>query len=159
MKGQDKFMDNKMFKSKIMILKKNAPAQHMEPKFYDFLPEDFYQINKEQLMYMWHFLSDKDIAELYDIPAKKVKNRRHDFNIKPVTSAIDRIERELYGREDWLEEELKSVLPFEYNNGNIPHTNSTPLNSEKEFLYMKATGIVRRIEECVIIGQKLSKSS
>ena len=139
-------MDDKIFKSKIMVLKKNAPAQHMEPKFYDFLPEDFYQINKEQLMYMWHFLSDKDIAELYDIPAKKVKNRRHDFNIKPVTSAIDRIERELYGREDWLQEELKSVLPFEYNNGNIPHTNSTPLNSEKEFLYMKATGIVRRID-------------
>ena len=123
-------------------------------KFYDFLPEDFYQVNKDQLMYMWHFLSDKDIAELYDISAKKVKNRRHDFNIKPVTSAIDRIERELYGREDWLEEELKSVLPFEYNNGNIPHTNSTPLNSEKEFLYMKATGIVRRIEEYGIIGQK-----
>lgn len=24
-------------------------------------------------------------------------------------------------------------------------------------LYMKATGIVRRIEECVILGQKLSK--
>ena len=39
------------------------------------------------------------------------------------------------------------LLPFEYNNGNIPYTNSTPLNSEKEFLYMKATGIVRRIEE------------
>ena len=33
-------------------------------------------------------------------------------------------------------------------------TNSTPLNSEKEFLYMKATGIVRRIEEYGIIGQK-----
>ncbi len=84
-------------------------------------------------MYMWHFLSDKDIAELYDIPVRKVKNRRHDFNIKPVTSAIDRIERELYGREDWIVEELKSVLPFEYNNGSIPHTNSTPLNSEKHF--------------------------
>jgi len=39
------------------------------------------------------------------------------------------------------------VLPFEYNNGNVPYTNSTPLNSEKEFLYMKATGIVRRIDE------------
>ena len=110
-------------------------------------------MKKTMKRYMWHFLSDKDIAELYDISAKKVKNRRHDFNIKPVTSAIDRIERELYGREDWVEEELKSVLPFEYNNGNIPHTNSTPLNSEKEFLYMKATGIVRRIEACVIIGQ------
>ena len=140
-------MDDKIFKSKIMILKKNVLTQHMEPKFFDFLPEDFYQINKDQLMYMWHFMSDKDIAELYDIPVRTVKDRRHDFNIKPVTSAIDRIERELYGREDWLEEELKSVLPFEYNNGNIPHTNSTPLNSEKEFLYMKATGIVRRIDD------------
>ena len=153
-------MDDKIFKSKIMILKKNALAQHMEPKFYDFLPEDFYQINKDQLMYMWHFLSDKDIAELYDIPAKKVKNRRHDFNIKPVTSAIDRIERELYGREDWVEEELKSVLPFEYNNGNIPHTNSTPLNSEKEFLYMKATGIVRRIDDLgrVVIPKEIRRT-
>ena len=160
MKGQNKFMDNKMFRSKIMVLKKNALAQHMEPKFYDFLPEDFYQINKEQLMYMWHFLSDKDIAELYDIPARKVKDRRHDFNIKPVTSAIDRIERELYGREDWVEEELKSVLPFEYNNGNIPHTNSTPLNSEKEFIYMKATGIVRRIDDLgrIVIPKEIRKT-
>ena len=36
----------------------------------------------------------------------------------------------------WIKEELKSVLTLEYNNGNIPHTNSTPLNSEKEFLYI-----------------------
>ena len=41
----------------------------------------------------------------------------------------------------------------EYNNGNIPHTNSTPLNSEKGFLYMKATGIVRRIDARGIITQ------
>ena len=153
-------MDDKIFKSKIMVLKKNALAQHVEPRFFDSLPEDFYQINKDQLMYMWHFLSDKDIAELYEIPTYKVKNRRRDFNIKPVTSAIDRIERELYGREDWLEEELKSVLPFEYNNGNIPHTNSTPLNSEKEFLYMKATGIVRRIDDLgrVVIPKEIRRT-
>jgi len=31
------------------------------------------------------------------------------------------------------------------------------IKSTKEFLYMKATGIVRRIEECVILGQKLKK--
>ena len=89
-----------------------------------------------------------------------MKNRRHDFNIKPVTSAIDRIERELYGGEDWIEEELKSVFPFEYNNGNIPHTNSTPLNSEKEFLYMKATGIVRRIDDLgrVVIPKEIRRT-
>ena len=48
--------------------------------------------------------------------------------------------------------EILRIVSNEYNNGNIPHTNSTPLNSEKELIYMKATGIVRRIEETVIIG-------
>ena len=43
--------------------------------------------------------------------------------------------------------EILRIVSNEYNNGNIPHTNSTPLNSEKEFLYMKATGIVRRIDD------------
>ena len=53
--------------------------------------------------------------------------------------------------------EILRIVSNEYNNGNIPHTNSTPLNSEKEFLYMKATGIVRRIEARVIITQKCDK--
>ena len=53
--------------------------------------------------------------------------------------------------------EILRIVSNEYNNGNIPHTNSTPLNSEKEFLYMKTTGIVRRIEEYGIIGQKSRK--
>ena len=111
----------------------------------------------DRLMYLWHFLSDKEIGKVYDILEYEVKKRRRDFDINPITSTFDRISRETYGREDWLEEEMKTVLPFEYNNGNIPHTNSTPLNSEKELIYMKATGIVRRIEECVIIGQKSKK--
>ena len=57
-------------------------------------------------------------------------------------------------------EELKSVPLFEYNNGNIPHTNSTPLNSEKEFLYMKATGIVRRIDELgrVVVPKEIRRT-
>ena len=52
------------------------------------------------------------------------------------------------------------MLPFEYNNGNIPHTNSTPLNSEKEFLYMKATGIVRRIDDLgrVVIPKEIRRT-
>ena len=50
--------------------------------------------------------------------------------------------------------EILRIVSNEYNNGNIPHTNSTPLNSEKEFLYMKATGIVRRIDARGIITQK-----
>ena len=35
--------------------------------------------------------------------------------------------------------------------------NRSVIKSTKEILYMKATGIVRRIEEYGIIGQKLSK--
>ena len=33
--------------------------------------------------------------------------------------------------------------------------NNSVIKSTKEFLYMKATGIVRRIEAYVILGQKL----
>ncbi len=54
--------------------------------------------------------------------------------------------------------QILRIVSNEYNNGNIPHINSTPLNSEKEFLYMKATGIVRRIEARVIITQKCYKA-
>lgn len=68
----------------------------MKPKLYDFLSEDFYQNNKEQFIYMWHFLSDKDIGEFYDIPAKKSEKSSSRFIIKSVMSAIDRIERERY---------------------------------------------------------------
>ena len=64
-------------------------------------------------------------------------------------------------REEELAQTIKEILRIvsnEYNNCNIPHTNSTPLNSETVFLYMKATGIVKRIEARVIIGQKCNKA-
>ncbi len=114
----------------------------------------------DRLMYLWHFLSDKEIGKLYDILEYEVKKRRRDFDINPITSTFDRISRETYGREDWLEEEMKTVLPFEYNNGNFPHTNSTPLNSEKELIYMKATGIVRRIDDLgrIVIPKEIRRT-
>jgi len=65
-------------------------------------------------------------------------------------------------REEELAQTIKEILRIvsnEYNNGNIPHTNSTPLNSEKGFLYMKATGIVRRIDARGIITQKSLKAA
>ena len=58
----------------------------------------------DRLMYLWHFLSDKEIGKLYDILEYEVKKRRRDFDINPITSTFDRISRETYGREDWLEE-------------------------------------------------------
>ena len=56
--------------------------------------------------------------------------------------------------------EILRIVSNEYNNGNFPHTNSTPLNSEKEFLYMKATGIVRRIDDLgrVVIPKEIRRT-
>ena len=56
--------------------------------------------------------------------------------------------------------EILRIVSNEYNNGNIPHTNSTPLNSEKEFLYMKATGIVRRIDDLgrIVIPKEIRRT-
>ena len=52
------------------------------------------------------------------------------------------------------------MIQSEYNNGNLPHTNSTTLNNEKEFLYTKATGIVRRIDDLgrVVIPKEIRRT-
>ena len=94
------------------------------------------------------------IVEKYNL--KNFKERRGDFGIKQLGCTLNRMEREEETAQ--IFKEILRIVSNEYNNGNFPHTNSTPLNSEKEFVYMKATGIVRRIEECVIIGQKSKKS-
>ena len=44
----------------------------------------------------------------------------------------------------------------QYKSPQNTDNNNTICNLRRN-VYMKATGIVRRIEECVIIGQKLSK--
>ena len=56
--------------------------------------------------------------------------------------------------------EILRIVSDEYNNGNISHTNSTSLNSEKEFLYMKATGIVRRIDDLgrIVIPKEIRRT-
>ena len=114
-------------------------------------PADFFRMSKSQLEKLFEKASDSFISEMYDVPIQQIQNRRSDFEIKQLGYTINRM-----WREEELAQTVKEILRIvsnEYNNGNIPHTNSTPLNSEKEFLYMKATGIVRRIEECVIICQ------
>ena len=45
---------------------------------------------------------------------------------------------------------------LQYKSPQITDNNNTICNLRRNE-YMKATGIVRRIEECVIIGQKLKK--
>ena len=85
---------------------------------------------------------------MYDVPEQQIQNRRSDYDIKQFKNTLNRMERE--DETVRVFKEILRIVSNEYNNGNIPHTNSTPLNSEKEFLYMKATGIVRRIEECGI---------
>ncbi len=112
---------------------------------------DFFRMSKSQLEKLFEQASDSFISEMYDVSIQQIQNRRRDFDIKQLGCTINRM-----WREKELAQTIKEILRIvsnEYNNGNIPHTNCTPLNSEKEFLYMKATGIVRRIEACVIIGQ------
>ena len=108
-------------------------------------PADFFRMSKSQLEKLFEHASDAFISKMYDVPIHQIQNRRDDFGIKQLTNTLNRMERE-----DETVQAFKEILRIvsnEYNNGNIPHTNSTPLNSEKEFLYMKATGIVRRIDE------------
>jgi hypothetical protein len=120
------------------------------------LPEDFFRMSKSQLEKLFERASDAFVARMYDIPQYQVEKRRDDFGIKQLGCTLNRMEREEETAQ--IFKEILRIVSNEYNNGNFPHTNSTPLNSEKEFLYMKATGIVRRIEECVIIGQKCVES-
>ena len=91
-------MDNyneKTFKEKIEILKRVVSSQNMNPVVLDFFPEDFYQLNEKHLMYLWHFLTDKDIAELYGVTVYTVKKQRQNFGINPVSSSFDRLEQDL----------------------------------------------------------------
>ena len=119
------------------------------------LPADFYRISKSQIERLSEYACDNMIADMYDLPKYEITKRRRDFGLDQMTLTAIKADRE--DKSIAIYNEILRIVSNEYNNGNIPHTNSTPLNSEKEFLYMKATGIVRRIEECVIIGQKSKK--
>ena len=89
-------IDNeKTFKEKIEALKRVISSQNMNPVVLDFFPEDFYKLNEKHLMYLWRFLTDKGIAELYDVTAYTVKKQRQNFGINPVSSSFDRLEQEL----------------------------------------------------------------
>ena len=68
---------------------------------------------------------------MYDVPERQIKNRRDDFGIKQLMNTLNRMERE--DETAQLFKKILRIVSNEYNNGNIPHTNSTPLNSKKEF--------------------------
>ncbi len=87
--------NEKTFKEKIEALKRVISSQHIDPQVLDFFPEDFYQLNEKHLMYLWRFLTDKGIAELYGVTAYTVKKQRHNFGINPVSSSFDRLEQDL----------------------------------------------------------------
>lgn len=83
------------FKEKIEILKISISDLDIHPEDLDLFPEHFYQFTKRQLMYLWHYLSDNKIGELYDISPRNVKKRRQAFEIDPITSMFDRRNRKL----------------------------------------------------------------
>jgi len=122
------------------------------------LPADFFRMSKSQLEKLFERASDAFIARMYDVPQYQVEKRRGDFGIKQLGCTLNRMEREEETAQ--IFKEILRIVSNEYNNGNFPHTNSTPLNSEKEFLYMKATGIVRRIDDLgrVVIPKEIRRT-
>ncbi len=122
------------------------------------LPADFFRMSKSQLEKLSEKVSDAFISEMYDIPQYQVEKRRGDFGITQLMHTLNRMEREEETAQTF--KEILRIVSNEYNNGNIPHTNSTPLNSEKELIYMKATGIVRRIDDLgrVVIPKEIRRT-
>ena len=122
------------------------------------LPADFFRMSKSQLEKLFEHASDAFISKMYDVPIHQIQNRRSDYDIKQFKNTLNRMERE--DENVQVFKEILRIVSNEYNNGNIPHTNSTPLNSEKEFLYMKATGIVRRIDDLgrVVIPKEIRRT-
>ena len=97
------------------------------------LPADFFRMSKSQLEKLFEYASDAFIARMYDVPEYQVENRRKDFGIKQLMNTLNRMERE--DETVSIFKQILKIVSNEYNNGNIPHTNSTPLNSEKEYLH------------------------
>ena len=92
-------MDNKnnekTFKEKMAVLKRTISRQHPDTRYLDSFPEDFYQLDEEQLMFLWHFISDKEIAKLYDVSEYAVNKQRRSFGVNPISSTLDRMKRNM----------------------------------------------------------------
>jgi len=63
----------KTFREKMIILKGNISDLDIPLDDLESYPEDFYQLTSKQLFYLWHYLSDKKIAEVYDVSEYTVK--------------------------------------------------------------------------------------
>ena len=96
----DREKPQKAFEETIADLKELLRRQDLNPVLLDSMPEDFGRLDRKHLMYLWHFLTDKSIAELYGVSAYAVKKRRLEFDINPATSAFDRMYHEMNGWND-----------------------------------------------------------
>lgn len=122
------------------------------------LPADFFKMSKSQLEKLFRYASDTFISEMYDVPEQQIKKRRNDFGINQLIITLNQMG---FAEESIsMFKDIFKITSNQYNNGNIPHTNSTQLNSEKEFLYMKATGIVRRIDDLgrIVIPKEIRRT-
>ena len=122
------------------------------------LPEDFFRMSKRQLEKFFEYASDAFIAKMYDIPQQQIKKRRDDFGITQLMNTLNQLEIEEACMP--IFKGSSKIMSNQYNNGNTTHTNSTPINSEKEFLYMKATEKVRRIDDLgrVVIPKEIRRT-
>ena len=87
-------------------------------------------MSKSQLEKLFEHASDAFISKMYDVPIHQIQNQRSDYDIKQFKNTLNRMERE--DETAQIFKEILRIVSNEYNNGNIPHTNSTPLNREKE---------------------------
>lgn len=85
----------KTFREKMMILKDNISDPEIPLDDLESYPEDFYQLTPKQLFYLWHYLSDKKIAELYDVSEYAVNKQRRSFGVNPISSTLDRMKRNM----------------------------------------------------------------
>lgn len=91
-------IQKKRLEKKMMILKGNISDPDIPLDDLESYPEDFYQLTPKQLFYLWHYLSDKKIGELYDVSEYTVKKQRHNFGINPVSSMYDRMDRDMLNK-------------------------------------------------------------
>lgn len=94
-KGVPNMDNHKTFKEKMKILKGNISDPEIALEDLELYPEDFYQLTEKQLFYLWHYLSDKEIAKLYGVSEYAVNKQRRIFGINPISSMYDRLSRDL----------------------------------------------------------------
>ena len=124
--------------------------------------ENFYRLSPEELARLWRTGSDQEIADQFGVAKREVIKRRKELGISMVSLAAESALAELLGREFRFGNTGFRV----HNPPAFPHTNSTLQDMETRECdrrnedRMKATGIVRRIDDLgrVVIPKEIRRT-